>query len=68
MVRKRSKRVIASQERRAIREAMQPVEAERLDPMTLFNLLAPIAQNPGHFIELWDRFAPTGARTNGRQA
>ena len=35
----------------------QAVEAGRLDPITLFGLVAPNAQNPQHFAELWNGFA-----------
>ena len=35
----------------------QAVEAGRLDPFTLFDLVAPNAQNPQHFAELWNSFA-----------
>lgn len=35
----------------------QAVESGRLDPVTLFNLVAPIAQNPQHFSETWNAFA-----------
>ena len=35
----------------------QAVESGRLDPITLFNLVAPIADNPQHFAETWNAFA-----------
>lgn len=35
----------------------QAIESGRLDPLTLYNLVAPMAQNPQHFAELWNSFA-----------